>query len=154
MHRDDRPCDPPLGPSSSSSPVFRRRRSLKSPSVTPGTSGRSTPSNVRLSGDFESPGGPTPGKQKRLSAELNFVGLDIKLETIDVGGSDIEEEVVLDPPGASQYGDMDDVDPEAGGLLLGFAYFPAEVTLPNKVPARAEFVELELTPGKSLFLHK
>ena len=97
-----------------------------------------------MSGDFDIHNGPTPGKQKRLSTELNFDGLDIK-EELNEFGSDLEDG---EPVGASQYADPDDFDPDADGLLLGFAYFPAEVTLPNKVPARHDFVELELTPGK------
>ena len=150
MQQEGPPSGSSAPPSTSHSPVLRRRRSRNSLNGTPHSSGQSTPS--RLSGDFDVNGGPTPGKQKRLSTELDVGGLFIKEETVEIG-SDVEEEeqeVDLEPVGASQYADPADLDPDADGLLVGFAYFPAEVTLPNNVPARPDFVELELTPGEGM----
>ena len=118
---------------------------------TPSSSGRSTPANVRLSGDFGCLDGPTPSKQKRLSASLNFEDLVLKEEPLhaDEVSSDFEEgEGEVEPVGASQYGDLELVDPEVGGLLIGFAYLPSEVTLPNLVPVRPGLEEVELTPCK------
>ena len=126
MHKEGDPClhPVPIPVTTNTSPVIHRRRSLKSPSVTPGSSGRSTPSSVRVSGDFGALGGPSPCKQKRLSGILNLEDLDIKDEPVDADeiSSDFEEVEADDAPaGASQYANPDDVDPEAGGLLLGFA---------------------------------
>ena len=153
MHSVNQPCTAQHA-SPPKSPVFTKRRSLKSPcvtpSVTPSTSGRSTPCNVGLSGDLDSPDGPPPGKQKRLSGVF-FDDLDLKEDLGEANvGSDHEGEEVIecDVGGASQYADAADVDPNADGLLLGYAYFPSEVTLPNLVPVRDGLVELELTPGK------
>ena len=153
MHKEGDPClhPVPIPVTTNTSPVIHRRRSLKSPSVTPGSSGRSTPSSVRGSGDFGALGGPTPGKQKRLSGILNLEDLDIKDEPVDADeiSSDFEEVEADDAPaGASQYANPDDVDPEAGGLLLGFAYLPSEVTLPNLVQVRPGLLEVDLTPGE------
>ena len=159
MHREDASCLHSNPVPTPTSPVIHRRRPLKSPSVTPGSSGRSTPTSVRVSGDFGAYGGPTPGKQKRLSGILNMDDLVIKDEPVDVEeiSSDFEEVEADDAPaGASQYANPDDLDPEAGGLLLGFAYLPSEVTLPNLVPVRPGLQEVDLTPGEHiscLFYH-
>ena len=60
-----------------------------------------------------------------------------------------EEEIEHEPVGASQYHDETEVDHsgDADGLLLGYAYMPSEVTLPNKFRPRKGLVQVELTPG-------
>ena len=125
------------------SPVFRRRRSVPSPCETP------TTSTMRFPCD-DSNSGPTPNKQKRLSGMLNITDMQIKDEELDADNinSDIDETEEVDTVGASQYPDDEVFDPEGGGLLFGFAYFPCEVTLPNTTAVRPGLEEVELTPGR------
>ena len=139
------------------SPVFRRRRSLvTSPDSTPNTSGRSTPTpGPRLASASFATGGDGPKqKQQRLSGDFEKIfesqttleDRDLKDEELSDTG---EEETEQEPVGASQYQDEAEVDNsgDADGLLLGYAYLPSEVTLPNKFPAREGLVQVELTPG-------
>ena len=131
------------------SPVFRRRRSIPSPCETP------TTSTMRLSCD-DSTSGPTPNKQKRLSGLLNLTDMQLKDEELDADNinSDIDETEEVDRVGASQYPDDEVFDPEGGGLLFGFAYFPCEVTLPNTTAVRPGLEEVELTPGRISIVQK
>ena len=99
---------------------------------------------------MDSNSGPTPNKQKRLSGMLNITDMQIKDEELDADNinSDIDETEEVDTVGASQYPDDEVFDPEGGGLLFGFAYFPCEVTLPNTTAVRPGLEEVELTPGR------
>ena len=67
------------------------------------------------------------------------------------GGEHFEDTGGLDvgPEGPTQQIAPEDLEPEENmeGILLGFGYFPAEVTLPNNLAVRAGLVEVETTPG-------
>ena len=153
-HQCGAKCGTSQSQATPSSPIYRKRRSIASPASTPGTSGRSTPTLGILS----SPDGDGPRlKQQRLSGDFENIFKNQTLEEsspkveVEDGLNDDmeEEEQEVEPGGASQYPDEEDVDrgEETDGLLIGYAYLPTEVTLPNKFPAPDDLVRVELTPG-------
>ena len=152
-----------------------RRRSIASPASTPTGSRCTTPldlpilsrttSDVQLTppspdgtGDGDGPAAKvsrwSQGQRTRLSGDFGSLEVDdpgegssrahnSSYEFEDTGGLDVG------PEGPTQQIAPEDLEPEENmeGILLGFGYFPAEVTLPNNLAVRAGLVEVETTPG-------